>query len=107
MDISTISVADLKSLLDKIPAEIKRREKEEKALIRKELEALAARSGYSLDDLLGEASEKVGKVKKLVAIKYRHPTDSSLTWTGRGRQPKWIVEYLAANAGTLEQLTAK
>ena len=104
MDISTISLADLKVLLEKIPAEIKRREKEEKARIRNELEVLAAKSGYSLDELLSEASEKVGKVKRVVAIKYRHSADPSLCWTGRGRQPKWVAEYLMANAGSLEQL---
>ena len=102
MDISTLSVTDLKSLLEGIPAEIKRREKEDRARIRKELEELAAKSGYSLDDLLGEAAAKIVKVKKPVAVKYRHPQDSSLNWTGRGRQPKWVVEFLAN--GTLEQL---
>ena len=103
MDISTLSVPELKSLLDKIPGEISRREKEEKNRIRKELEELAAKSGYSLNELLGEAEEKLAKPKKPVAIKYRHPQDASLTWTARGRQPKWIVEFLAAG-GTLEQL---
>jgi len=49
MDISNLSVSELKSLLEKIPAEINRREKQEKARIRQELEALAAKSGYSLD----------------------------------------------------------
>lgn len=31
-----------------------------------------------------------------VAVKYKHPQNSDLTWTGRGRQPKWMVEYLAS-----------
>ena len=101
MDISTLSVADLKSLLEKIPTEIKRREKEDKTRIRKELEELAAKSGYSLDELLGEAAEKVAKVKKPVAVKYRTPDGQE--WTGRGRQPKFITKFIA-NGGTLEQL---
>lgn len=103
MDITTLSVAELKFLLEKIPAEITRREKEEKALIRKELEALAAQRGYALDDLLGNAVEKVTKVKKAVAVKYRHPQDASLTWSGRGKRPRRTVEFLT-NGGTLEQL---
>lgn len=103
MDISTLSVTELKSLLDQIPAEIKRREKQEKDRIRQELEALAAKSGYTLDELLGEAREKVRKVTQPVAVKYRHPLDTTLTWTGRGRQPKWVVAFLNAG-GTQEQL---
>lgn len=104
MDLSTLSVVELKSLLEKIPAEIRRREKEDKARIRKELEELAAKSGYSLEELLGEAAEKVAKVKKALAIKFCHPNDISLTWTGRGRQPKWVVDFLA-NGGKIDQLS--
>ena len=103
MDISSLSVAELKSLLEKIPSEIARREKDEKARIRKELEELATKNGYSLNELLGEAAEKVAKIRKTVAVKYRHPDDVSLTWTGRGRQPKWMAEFLASG-GSIERL---
>lgn len=103
MDLSTLSIAELKSLQEKIPGEISRREKDEKARIRKEIEDLAKKNGYSLNELLGEAAEKVAKVKKAVAAKYRHPEDHSLTWTGRGRQPKWVAAFLASG-GSLERL---
>jgi DNA-binding protein H-NS len=29
---------------------------------------------------------------------YRNPRNSAETWTGRGRQPKWVREALAAGA---------
>lgn len=101
MNISAITTADLKDLLDRIPAEIKRREKEEKAKALKEIEALAAAHGFALEDLVGAAKEK--KERAPVAAKYRHPDQEDLAWTGRGRQPKWVVEFLAAG-GTLDQL---
>lgn len=97
MDISTLSIPELKSLLEKIPGEIKRREKEEKTRIRKELEALAAKSGYSLDELLGEAAEQVAKTRKPATIRYRS-SDGQQTWTGQGRTPKWLSEAIAAGA---------
>lgn len=100
-DIASMSTADLRAVLEQIPAEIKRREAQDKKRIRQELEDLAKKSGYSLDELLGEAAEKVAKVKKPVAVKYRTPDGQE--WTGRGRQPKFVVEYLA-NGGKLEQL---
>ena len=102
MDISNLSVVELKTLLENIPVEIKRREKQEKQRIRKELEDLAAKNGYSLDELLGEAAEKIAKIKKPVAVKYRTPEGGE--WTGRGRQPKFIVEFLA-KGGNLDQIT--
>lgn len=100
MDLSTLSLAQLKDLLTQIPAEIKRREKDEKANLLKDLEKLAAERGFSLSDVLDGGTKKV---KTPVAVKFQHPQDASLTWTGRGRQPKWIVEFVA-NGGSLESL---
>ena len=33
----------------------------------------------------------------------RHPEDGALTWSGRGRQPKWVAEFLA-KGGKIESL---
>ena len=41
-----------------------------------------------------------GKVK----VKYRHPQNAALEWTGRGRQPKWVAEWVA-KGGKMEALT--
>ena len=102
MELSNLSLAELKNLLQALPDEIKRREKDEKAKARKDLEAFAAERGFSLEELLGNAKEK--KERSPVAAKYRHPQNADLQWTGRGRQPKWIVEFITAG-GTLEQLS--
>lgn len=102
MDISTLSLADLKSLLAQLPKEIERREKDEKIRARKELEAFAAERGFSLDELIGSADGKK-KEKGTVAVKYRHPTNPELVSSGRGRQAKWIEEWLSGG-GTLDQL---
>lgn len=42
-------------------------------------------------------------VKQKVAPKYKL---SGKTWTGRGRQPKWVANYVASN-GKLEDLLIK
>ncbi|MBS1190115.1 MAG: histone family protein [Rhodocyclaceae bacterium] len=102
MDISSLSLADLKRLLTQIPKEIERRQKDEKVRVLKEIEAIAAERGFALDELVG------GGVKKLrapVAVKYRHPGNADLSWTGRGRQPKWVQEFVQ-NGGSLDQLKA-
>jgi DNA-binding protein H-NS len=103
MNLTQLSTAELKSLFADIPAELKRRERTEKARIRKELEALAAQAGYSLDELLDESHTTTRKPRGSVAPKYRHPSDAALQWTGRGRQPRWVSEYLS-HGGTIEQL---
>lgn len=50
----------------------------------------AAREGFKLEELFGMALNG----RKPVAVKYRHPRNASLTWSGRGRPAKWLVELL-------------
>jgi len=38
-----------------------------------------------------------------VLAKYVHPDDSSKTWTGRGRHPAWVAEFLS-QGGNFESL---
>lgn len=103
MELSKLSLAELKNLLISIPVEIKKREKDEKTKALKELEAFAAERGFRLEELLGSGTIKAKKDKGTVAVKYRHPLSPDLTWTGRGRQPKWIAEF-QATGGILTQL---
>lgn len=100
MDISTLSLVELKDLLTQIPAEIKRREKDEKANLLKDLEKMVADRGFSLSDFMDGGGKKI---KTPVAVKYQHPQDASLAWTGRGRHPKWVVEFVA-NGGSMDAL---
>lgn len=37
---------------------------------------------------------------------YVHPKFSGLTWSGRGRQPRWVMEFLAETGNTLDMLLA-
>ena len=101
MDLSTFTVAELRDLLQIIPAEIKRREAQEKVTVLNELRAFAKSRGYAIEELLAkEAKAKSGTGGK---VKYRHPADAALEWTGRGRKPKW-VEAWVDNGGSLDQL---
>lgn len=56
-----------------------------------ELKVVAQKHGFKLADLVGGKKPKVAS-----PAKYKHPENSSLTWTGRGRQPNWIKDGLAA-----------
>lgn len=103
MDLSTLSVSQLRELQQKIPAEIKRRESQEKVNILNEVRAFAKARGYAIEELLGkEAKVKTDSGIK-VKVKYRHPETPDLEWTGRGRKPKWVEAWLA-NGGNLDSL---
>lgn len=54
--------------------------------------AEAKKHGFNLQDLVGPA--KGSKPKSALPPKYRHPENPEVTWSGRGRQPRWIKEAL-------------
>jgi DNA-binding protein H-NS len=110
MDLSSLNIDQLKDLLKKVPAEIKRRTEEatnaaREAAIEK-LKAIAREHGYSLEELAGTKKPRksaASGTRKPVAPKYANPSNPSETWTGRGRKPLWV--QAALNQGkTLESL---
>ncbi|HMT80890.1 MAG TPA: H-NS histone family protein [Azonexus sp.] len=103
MDLSTLSVSQLRDLQQQIPAEIKRREAEEKINVLNELRAFAKTRGYAIEDLLGKDVKAKTVTGNKVKVKYRHPQNAELAWTGRGRKPKW-VEAWVANGGNIDNL---
>ena len=102
MDLSALTVIELRDLQQQIPVELKRREVQDKVKILNEARAFVKARGYALEDLLGKDVKAKGPTGK-VKVKYRHPNNTALEWTGRGRQPKWVGEWLAAG-GTLDAL---
>ena len=107
-----LSLAELKALRLKVDAAIQKVETTNLSKARLEAAKLAKEYGISLDLLVadGPAKEPVTskkvKAKKPVPPKYHHPENSSLTWTGRGLKPKWIVALLD-NGYKLEELEIK
>lgn len=95
MDISKLSIAELHTLQDQITKALKDREQAERAKAREQILAIAQGIGVPLKELMGTQARvaKTGSVTK-VAVRYRHPAETSLHWTGRGRQPKWVHEWL-------------
>jgi DNA-binding protein H-NS len=102
MDLSSLTVAQLRDLQQQIPAELKRREAQEKVNILNEVRAFAKARGYALEELVSKETKAKGASGK-VKVKYRHPENAALEWTGRGRQPKWVGVWVAAG-GKMESL---
>jgi DNA-binding protein H-NS len=94
MNVEHLSSAELRQLKMRIERLLQAREKQDRAAAIEEIYAIAHRLGMPLRDLMeGTGRGKVGKV----AVQYRNPNDPSQQWTGRGRQPKWVKDWL--NAG--------
>ena len=103
VNLRTLSVKEMKELRVRLDKAISNKEKQAKGKILKELKAAAKAAGFTLDQLIsgGATAPRKSKGRKLAA-KYRHPENSTITWSGVGRRPKWIEA--AMSAGTLENL---
>ena len=103
MDLSTLSVSQLRDLQQQIPAELKRRDSQEKADALVKLRAMAKTLGYSIEELMEKEAKVKASAGAKVKVKYRHPENAGLEWTGRGRKPKWVEAWLATG-NTIDSL---
>lgn len=77
---------DLRKRVDKTIDEYEERKRRE-ALAR--LEEVAKEMGFSMAELVDPST---GKKRRTTPVKpkYRHKDNHDLTWSGRGRRPKWF-----------------
>ena len=92
-NIEAMSLKELKSLQKDLAKAISNFEDRKKSDARSKLEGIAKEMGYSLAELIGT---DVKPTRAPAAAKYRHPDNSDLTWSGRGRKPLWFVAALDA-----------
>lgn len=92
MDLSQLSLDELHSLLGQVQDKIEQRRKEAESRLIEDIRQKAALLGLSADELLGKLSG--GKrPSKPVSAQYRDPA-SGAEWSGRGRKPLWVVQWL-------------
>lgn len=95
INLSDYSVSELKGLQAEVEKEIKSRQQLDVAKAREQILSIAQGLGMSLEELLANSGTKSKGTAKTVEIKYRNPDDNTMTWTGRGRQPRWLAQGLA------------
>lgn len=118
IDLNTLSPRELNSLI----ATAKKRQallskRAPIAKVRSRLVKLAKAEGYTIEELFGAegaspAARSGGtaaapaRARKLgkVAPKYRNPENPKETWTGRGKQPRWLAAYTAQGRDAAEFL---
>ena len=101
-DLDNMSLKELRDLHKAVGRQIDGYEAKKKEQAMAAAQRAAEEHGFSLKELLagGKAS------KATVAPKYANPEDKSETWTGRGRQPRWVKCHLDAG-GSIDDLMIK
>jgi DNA-binding protein H-NS len=97
IDLKNLSPKELQALIANASAHMQEARVAHVRAIKEKIDALLSHAGLSLDDIYPSRGKKVaGKKGKTgsVAPKYRDPSDPSVTWSGRGRQPLWFVKAL-------------
>jgi DNA-binding protein H-NS len=91
-----MSARKLVALQKKIPAalsEVKDKRHDSLLTMRETMKAFFDETGYKPRDLFPHAP---------IVPKYKHP-DSDKAWTGRGKQPQWVRDYVATH-GSVDSL---
>jgi len=95
-DLSNYSLSQLRTLEAQIVEELKERHFLGVSQAREQILHIARGAGLSVKELLAGKGPKELKSEPREA-KFRHPDDSTKQWSGRGRQPGWVKDWLAAS----------
>jgi DNA-binding protein H-NS len=97
IDLAGYTLGELKGLQHDVERAIKDRQQQDVQKAREQILAIAKEAGVSVEELLSNRGTRTKKGNgKKVEAKYQNPKDTSQTWTGRGRQPRWMAEAMAS-----------
>ena len=94
IDLNNMNLKELKDLQSQVAKAVANFEDRRRKEALAEIEEVARAKGFTLSELTGSAGPKK---RAPATAKYANPADSSDTWSGRGRKPRWVVAAL--NAG--------
>jgi len=90
MDITELTIPELKALSTQCLDRIDKIKDSEIKKLRDEFEEKAETLGMTASGVLAFDAKK----RRVAATpKYRNPADPTQTWTGRGKRPVWIKAY--------------
>lgn len=95
IDLKNLNHNQLKELINKAQQRQDDLRKGKAAKLREKVEAMIKAEGFTLEDVyprLGRRTRRTGTVKP----KYRNPENPAMTWSGRGKRPRWFNAALAA-----------
>lgn len=108
IDLRGLSAKELGSLIDQAKKQqTKLAKRNPIATIRSKITKFAKAEGYTIEELFGGATgkparkagakpgPKAGRKLGKVAPKYRNPANPKESWTGRGKQPRWLAALVA------------
>ena len=101
--LAKMNYAKLLELRKRVDAAIEFRYSQERRQLTESLSGIAKLIGVDVRTAAPKPAPKSAQVKrrsrlkgKKVKPKYQNPQNREQTWTGRGRQPRWLADEIAA-----------
>lgn len=95
VNVDKLTLKELRDLESKVAAALIKVQERDRAELKNRIDELATKHGVSVQDLYGMGRGRGAGRGGKVAVKYMNPDNKSETWTGRGRQPRWLVAKLS------------
>ncbi|MCY0916490.1 H-NS histone family protein [Massilia antarctica] len=92
-DLSKFSIDQLRALEVQVIDELKTRHFLSVSQAREQILHIARNAGISIEQLTAIKTPKVSGASK-VPMKFRNPDDATQVWSGRGRQPGWVKQWI-------------
>lgn len=106
VDLNNLSVKQLNDLILKAEDRKKAVSAEKLEKVKEKIRALAKAEGFTVEELFGLGRRGAARKTVKVKPKYRNPADAGQTWSGRGRQPVWYRDAVAAGKKEKDLLIA-
>lgn len=110
MDLNSMSISDLRRLQTRVANELQRRSETTKRALVKKMKKMVEDEGLSLEEVIGEMAQTDARTENTprkrgpkptlkkgnkLPPKYFHPENPEMGWSGHGRKPQWIIDWLA------------
>lgn len=93
IDLNSLNLKELKELQSSVNKAVNGFEDRKRKEALSQVEEAARALGFTLSELTGTA---VPRKRSPAMPKFANPANSSETWSGRGRKPRWFVAALKA-----------
>lgn len=108
VDLRSLSLVELNEVIQEARALIAEKQEEAVQAAYQKVIIIASEVGLSAEELLRLGREKAVRPvsRGVVPPRYRNPMNAEETWTGRGKQPRWVASNISRGI-TLEDMLIK
>jgi DNA-binding protein H-NS len=97
----TLELPYLLALQGKLAIHVRARQDDQVAEAREKIRKLAADVGMTYDELMNFEGKKTKTAKTELPARYRHP-ETGETWSGLGRRPGWVHDWITSGKHLLQ-----